>query len=58
MLPKIERALQVAKAADINVILKQAELSWLLRRIKELEQQNEEYVQIIDELARKVKEDE
>jgi len=58
MLPKIERALQVAKAADINVILKQAELSWLLRRIKELKQQNEEYVQIIDELARKVKEDE
>ena len=58
MLPKIERALQVAKAADVNVILKQAELSWLLRRIKELEQQNEEYVQIIDELARKVKEDE
>ena len=58
MLPKIEKALQVAKAADVNVILKQAELSWLLRRIKELEQQNEEYVQIIDELARKVKEDE
>jgi len=58
MLPKIEKALQVAKAADVNVILKQAELSWLLRRIKELEQQNEEYVQIIDELARKVKENE
>ena len=58
MLPNIEKAFQIAKVTGVDVILKRNEVSWLLKRIKELKQQNEEYVQIIDELARKVKEDE
>ena len=54
MLPNIEKAFQIAKVTGVDVILKRNEVSWLLKRIKELKQQNEEYVQIIDELARKV----
>ena len=55
MLPNIEKAFQIAKVTGVDVILKRNEVSWLLKRIKELKQQNEEYVQIIDELARKGK---